>query len=156
MPLAMNINRKSVFLQDHFSHHDWNLSRPHGSGKESYFIHGNEQHYFVKVGIEVECYQAMAEIGLAPPVVFHGQLASGETVIVQSFIEGREPSRKDYREQMSDVAEVIHKLHNNPRLKEVLEPASSNLYKNAGLLALECLCQKGNVTRHKSRRQLSL
>ena len=132
---------RTLFRQ-HFSHNDWEFSLPHGSGKESYFVQGNGQRYFVKVGVHVERYLAMAEIGLTPPAILHGQLASGATVLVQSFIDGREPSRKDYRERMSDVAEVVHKLHNNPRSKEVLEAVSSNLYKDAGLLALERLRQK--------------
>ena len=128
-----------TFLQDHFSHNDWEFSLPHGWGKESYFAHGNGQGYFVKVGVEAERYLAMSETGLTPPVIHHGQLDSGVTIIVQSFIEGREPSRKDYREQMNDVAEIIRKLHNNPRIKEVVKVTPSDHYKDAGLLALDCL-----------------
>jgi len=122
-----------AFLQNHFSYTDWNFSLPHGSGKESYFVQGNEQRYFVKVGVHAERYLTMAEIGLT---------AGGETIIVQSFIEGKEPSRKDYRERMNVVAEVLHKLHNSPQLKEVLEAVSSDFYKDAGLLALGRLRQK--------------
>ena len=142
------LNRKEhqqeirTFLQNHFSHNDWNFSLPHGSGKESYFVQGNGQRYFVKVGLHTKRYLMMAEIGLTPPVIHYGQLKDGETVIVQSFIEGREPSRKDYRERMNAVAEVIHKLHNSPQLKEVLETVSSNFYKDAGLSALDRLQQK--------------
>ena len=142
------LNRKEhqlevrTFLQDHFSQDDWNFSLPHGNGKESYFVQGNGQQYFVKIDVQTERYLAMAEIGLTPPVIFHGQLEDGETVIVQSFIEGREPSRKDYHERMNDVAEVIYKLHNSPQLKEVLEVVSSDFYKDAGLLALDRIHQK--------------
>ena len=131
-----------VLLQNHFSCNDWNFSLPHGSGKESYFVQGNGQRYFVKIGVQAEYYQVMAEIGLTPPVVFHGQLESRITVIVQPFIEGRKPSRKDFRERMNDVAKTIHKLHNDPLIRKVLQAAHSEMYKDAGLLALDHILQK--------------
>lgn len=128
-----------TFLQNHFSHNNWEFSLPHGSGKESYFVQRNGKRYFVKVGVQAERYLAMAEIGLTPSVFLHGQLECGVTVIVQPFIEGTKPSRKDYRERMNDVAEMIHKMHNSLRIKEVLGATPSNFYKDAGLLALELL-----------------
>lgn len=137
-----------AFLKKHLSLYDWKFSLPHGWGKESYFVHGFKRTYFVKVGVQVERYLAMAEIGLTPPVILHGHLDSGLSVIVQSFIKGWNPSRVDYRERLVEVAELIHRMHNNPRVKEVLQAAPSNLYKDAGLRALDRLRQKWE--RHKS------
>jgi thiamine kinase-like enzyme len=131
-----------AFLRKHLSLFDRKFSYPHGWGKESYFAHGFKRTYFVKVGVQVERYLAMAEIGLTPSVILHGQLESGASVIVQSFVKGRRPSRVDYRGRMNDVAEVIRKMHNNPRVKESLSVAPSNLYIDAGLRALDRLCQK--------------
>jgi hypothetical protein len=131
-----------AFLQKHLSLYDWRFSLPHGWGKESYFAHGFKRTYFVKVGVQVGSYLAMAEIGLTPPVIVHGQLESGVSVIVQSFITGHEPSRSDYRERMIEVAELIREMHNSPRVKGVLQAAPSNLYKHAGLQALDRLRQK--------------
>lgn len=130
------------FLQKHLSIFDWKFSLPHGSGKESYVAHGFKRCYFVKVGVQVERYLMMAETGLTPPVIVHGQLDSGLSVIVQSFIEGRKPSRSDYREQLFEVAEIIRKMHNSPRIKRVLQAESSNTYKDAGTRALDRLRQK--------------
>jgi len=131
-----------AFLQKRLSSHYWKFSLPRGWGKESYFVEGNGQRYFVKVGVQSQRYLAAAEIGLTPPVILHGQLESGLTIIVQLFIEGRKPSRIDYRERLNDVAEIIRRLHNSPRNKEVLQAASSNLYQDAGLRALKCLHHK--------------
>ena len=148
------LNRKEhqlevhAFLQKHLSTSEWKFSLPRGRGKESYFTHGNGQSYFVKVGVQVERYLAMADIGLTPSVILHGQLASGETIIVQSFIEGKRPSRKDYRERMSAVAGMIRELHNSPRVMGTLSAAPSNLYQDAGLRALDRLRQKWE--RHKA------
>ena len=135
-------------MQEHLSLYEWKFSLPHGWGKESYFAQGNGQCYFVKVGVQAERYLAMAEVGLTPPVIVHGQLEGGASVIVQSFITGREPSRLDYRERQTEVTEIIRTMHNSPRVKAVLPEISSDLYKDAGLRALDRLRRKWE--RHKA------
>ena len=136
------------FLQKRLSLYEWKFTVPHGWGKESYFAHGFKRTYFVKVGVQVERYLAMAEIGLTPPVFLHGQLDSGLSVIVQSFVKGREPSRADYRERISDVAEVIRKMQDSQRVAGTLSAEDSHLYVDAGLRALDRLRQKWE--RHKA------
>ncbi|RPJ21213.1 MAG: aminoglycoside phosphotransferase family protein [Chloroflexi bacterium] len=130
------------FLQKHLSNHDWNFSLPRGTGTETYFARGNDQCYFVKVGVSVERYLEMAEISLTPPVLVSGQLESGSSIMIQSFVEGRNPSQTDYWDQLEKVAALICKMHHDPRVKETLPPASSNLHKDAGLKALNHLRQK--------------
>lgn len=136
------------FLQKHLSLYDWKFSLPHGWGKESYFAHGFKRTYFVKVGVRVERYLALAEIGLTPPIILHGRLESGSSVIIQSFVAGRKPSPSDYRERLIEVAELIRNMHNNPRIKGVLQATTSSSHKDAGMRALESLCQKWE--RHKA------
>ena len=130
------------FLQEHLSIEDWRFSLPQGSGMESYFAEGNGQSYFVKVGVQVERYVALAEIGLTPPILVSGQLENGSSVIVQPFIAGRIPSRLDYLDHLMEVAGLIRKMHHHSRVKEVLPAVSSNLYNDAGLLALNRLREK--------------
>lgn len=129
------------FLQNHFPIQHWDFSLPQGSGMETYFVQGNGQRYFVKVGVSVERYLVMAEIGLTPPILSFGQLESGSSIIVQPFITGHTPSRKDYREQLGRVAALIRTLHHYPRLQETLQSTVSNLHKDAGLRALNSLRQ---------------
>jgi thiamine kinase-like enzyme len=131
-----------AFLQKHFSISDWSFSLPRGSGMESYFAKGNGQSYFVKVGVPLERYLAMADLGLTPPVLAHGQLDKGLSIIVQPFVEGRTPSRADYRNRLVEVAGIIRKMHNDPQANEVLQVESSNLYRDAGLRVLNRLYQK--------------
>ena len=130
------------FLQRCLSIYDWSFSLPRGSGVESYFAQGNGQRYFVKVGVQVERYLAMAQISLTPPILIHGQLDHGLSVIVQPFIAGRTPSRSDYRNQLIEVAGLIRKMHNHSQTKGILQPIYSNLSKDAGLQALNRLRQK--------------
>lgn len=130
------------FLQKHLSIHDWIFSLPRGSGVETYLARGNDQDYFVKVGAPVERYLTMAEIGLTPPVLVYGQLESGSSILVQSFLTGRKPSQMDFCHQLEKVAALIHKMHHHPRVKGVLQAISSNLHKDAGLRALDHLHQK--------------
>lgn len=137
-----------VFLERKLSHHEWKFSLPHGWGRESYFAEGGRNRYFVKVGAQVERYLAMAEIGLTPPVILHGQLESGQPVIVQSFIEGRNPSRVDYRERLTDVAGIVRKMQDNPRLQGALPAATTDSYQEAGLGAFDRLRRKWE--RHKA------
>ena len=137
-----------AFLKKHLSIYDWRFSLPHGSGKESYFAHGFKRSYFVKVGVQIKRYLAMAEIGLTPPVILHGQLESGSSIIVQLFVAGHKPSRLDYRDRLVNVSELIYKMHNSPQIMEVLQTASLSTYKDAGLRALDRLRQKWE--RHKA------
>jgi thiamine kinase-like enzyme len=130
------------FLQKHFSSQDWSFSFPGGTGMESYFAQGNGKNYFVKVGAQVERYLAMAELGLTPPILVYGQLESGLFIIVQPFLEGRRPSRLDYRQQLTEVANLMGKMHRYQRVEEIVPSASSNLYKDAGLQTLNRLWQK--------------
>jgi len=131
-----------AFLQKRLSLYDWKYTVPHGRGRESYFAHGFKRTYFVKVGVQVERYLAMAEIGLTPPVIIHGQLESGTSVIVQQFIDGRNPSRADYRERLTEVAQIIRTLHSDRCIWGVLGRTSSDFYKDAGLHALARLRHK--------------
>ncbi len=130
------------FLQKELSIRDWTFSLPRGTGAETYVVRGNEQDYFVKVGAPIERYQAMAEIGLTPPILAFGQLESGRSVIVQPIITGRRPSRRDYWEHLEKVAALVCKMHEAPRVKEVLLPVSSNSHKDAGLRILTDIRQR--------------
>lgn len=129
------------YLQVHLSGYDWKFSLPPGSGRESYIARGFKRMYFVKVGVEIERYLAMAEIGLTPPVILHGQLENGLAVIVQLFIAGQKPSRLDYRHRLFEVAELMRAMHNHSRIQGVLQAASSDFHKQAGLLAWDRLRQ---------------
>jgi len=135
------------FLQKSFPDKDWIFSMPSGTGMETYFVQGSQQSYFVKVGAAVERYQVMAEIGLTPPILASGQLEGGTSIMVQPRIQGRNPSRKDLREQLEKVARLIHVMHNAARVKETLQPASSSRHKDAGLHALNSLRHRWQ--RHK-------
>ncbi len=130
-----------AFLKKHLSIYDWKFSIPPGSGRESYLAHGFKRTYFVKIGVQVERYLTMAEIGLTPPVILHGQLESGSSVIVQSYIAGRTPSRLDFRNRLMEVAQLIGKMQHHPRIKGILQAAPLTL-KGAGARTLVRLRQK--------------
>jgi len=136
-----------AFLQNHLSINDWSFSLPHGSGMESYFAQGNGKSYFVKLGVQVERYLLMAELGFTPEVLVHGKLESGSSIIVQPLILGRSPSRVDYRDRLADVAELIGKAHHEPRLQEALPAPPTGSHKEAGVRALGHLQQTRSLYR---------
>ena len=130
------------YLQRHFRIHSWIFSLPRGSGTETYFARGNGQDYFVKVGPSVERYLAMAEIGLTPPIIAHGVLENGSSILIQPFLEGRRPSPKDFCDQLEKVAAIVHKMHHDSETRSKLPSTSSNDFSNAVLRALNRLFAK--------------
>jgi thiamine kinase-like enzyme len=84
----------------------------------------------------------MAQIGLTPPVILHGQLDSGLSVIVQLFVKGREPSRRDYHNRLSEVAQLVQEMQDSLRVRGTLPVASSDLFQDAGKRALDRLRNK--------------
>lgn len=130
------------FLQKHLLAHNVRVSLPAGSGMETYFVQAGEREYFVKVGVEEQRYLGMAEMGLTPPILALGQLEHGSSIIVQPRIQGRTPARRDFQDQLENVARMIRNLHNHPRLRGVVPAASSNFHRDLGLQELNRLRQK--------------
>ena len=126
-----------AFLQHSLGGSHWDLTLPHGWGNETYFAHCAEQKYFVKLGVQVSRYQAMATLGLTPGLVVSGSLSDGTSLIVQHNISGKSPSRTDYRTGMQWVAATIHQAHHNPEIRHSLPPAASDLYRDAGFEVLK-------------------
>ena len=131
-----------AFLQKHFSNQSWEFTLPKGTGNETYFAHSNEHTFFVKLGAQVAKYQRVASIGLTPQVLAVGTLEDGTSIIVQTYIAGRNPSRKDYRNHLDQFATAIHKVHHDPELKQVLPKVSSDLYSIVGLNVLVQIQQR--------------
>jgi len=131
-----------AFLQKHFGITYWDFAIPNGSGNETYFVNGNEQRYFIKVGVQIERYQAMDALGLIPPVLLTGYLTDGVSIIVQAYIAGRTPSRKDFQTQLEQIATMISRTHHGAEVKRVLPEASSNTYRDLGLAVLTGIQQR--------------
>jgi thiamine kinase-like enzyme len=125
-----------AFLQKQLGVLHWEFTLPKGSGNETYFAHGNEQTYFVKLGVQLSRYQAMASIGLTPPVIVAGYLTDGTPMILQPHITGRRPSRKDYHTYLTQIATIIDKMHHSSEVKQTLPEASSTQYSVIGLEVL--------------------
>lgn len=131
-----------AFLQRHFLKQTWDLTLPMGSGHETYFAQCGGQTYFVKIGVQAERYQALAGMGLTPQVLAAGRLTDGETILVQAYVAGKSPSRREYRLHLIQFAAAIRQLHHNAALQKLLPQAPSDLYAAAGLAALNRLQQR--------------
>lgn len=103
---------------------------------ETYIVEGNGHRYFIKVGASIERYSAMADLGLTPPIVISGHMQDGRSVLVQPWIAGLTPSKRDFQERLEDVAAVVRKMHHQPRLRELLQAPPSSQYRDAGIQAL--------------------
>ena len=131
-----------AFLQRHISNQAWDLTLPVGSGHETYFAQCGGQTYFVKIGVQIARYQALAAMGLTPQVLAAGSLADGASLLVQAYVAGKSPSRREYRLHLAQFAAAVRQLHHNAALQKLLPQAPSNLYAAAGLAALSRLEQK--------------
>jgi thiamine kinase-like enzyme len=109
---------------------------------ETYIVEGKGQRYFIKVGASIERYTAMADLGLTPPIVIAGHMEDGTSVLVQPWMAGKTPSKRDFQERLEAVAAVVRKMHHYPRLGELLPDPPSSHYKDAGLQAFEELRQR--------------
>jgi thiamine kinase-like enzyme len=130
------------FLQSHFFGNHWEFALPNGSGNETYFAHGNEHSYFVKLGVQLARYRAMASLGLTPQVIASGNLEDGTSILIQPYIIGRKPSRKDYRIRLKQIALIINKTHHSTEIKRILPEVASDLYRAVGLESLTRIQQR--------------
>jgi hypothetical protein len=69
----------------------------------------------------------MSSIGLTPPVLASGYLEDGTSLVVQPYIKGKKPTRKDYRLYIKQIATTINRMHRSAEIKQVLPEASSDL-----------------------------
>ena len=131
-----------TFLQKHFLSNHWEFELPNGSGNETYFALGNGHAYFVKLGVHLTGSEVMASIGLTPPVLVSGYLEDGTPMLVQPYIVGRNPSRRDYRTHLEQIATIVNRTHHSHELKQVLPEISSDHYNVVGLKSLTRIQQR--------------
>lgn len=144
------LHREEViaFLRDHFTAHHWALTLPSsGRGQETYIARIDGDSYFVKLGAHPPRYQVMASLDLTPAVIVSGYLVDGTSILVQPYIQGRNPSWRDFRHFLPRVAAVVNKTHRSPLLKSLLPTALSEAYKEVGLAAVRRVQQKWELHR---------
>jgi thiamine kinase-like enzyme len=127
------------FLAGHLGGAGWELTLPRGWGNETYYARRDDQAYFVKLGVQASRYQAMAALGLTPEVILAGRLADGISILVQPYIPGREPTRRDYRAHLEQFAAVIRLAHHSPEVRRALPAAPCDSYREVGLETLDRL-----------------
>jgi thiamine kinase-like enzyme len=84
----------------------------------------------------------MASIGLTPQVLAVGTLGDGTSIIVQPYIVGSKPSRRDYHTHLEQFAIAINKAHHSPEVQQVLPKVSSDLYRVVGLESFSRIQQR--------------
>ena len=121
-------------LEREFPGRTWELSLPsQGTGNETYFGRCAERSCFIKLGVEIERYRIMDSLGLAPRVILTGCLEDGTALVVQERVEGRKPSRKDFRDHLEHFAQAVRAMHESEGLKRVLSPKRPGSYRDVGL-----------------------
>ena len=122
------------FLQKNVSTLAWDIHfPPFGTGQESYAAQNSKHTCFIKLGAEIERYQIMSELGFSPPVIATGFLENGTTILVQKYIVGRMPSRRDFQTYLEKFASIIRDTHESDRLKQILPPKATASHREVGL-----------------------
>jgi thiamine kinase-like enzyme len=130
------------FLQKQFTHHQWEFTLPHSYGNEAYIAKSPCGTFFVKLGSPVANYEAMASLGLSPRVIAAGSLSDGTSILVQPFLQGRTPNRRDFQVFQEQFAGMLGKMHHSDLLRNILPAAFSEHYGQLGLQALAHVQQR--------------
>jgi len=143
------LHQKEVesFLINQFSSDSWEFTYPGGHGNETYIARSDRKIFFVKLGSHVARYIALASIGLTPPVLTEGFLEDGTSIMVQTYIEGRTPTRRDYHTHLDDFASAIHKVHHSAEVNQTLPEVSTDEYSTIGLQVLNKIQTRWNKFR---------
>jgi thiamine kinase-like enzyme len=123
-----------TFMRDHFSHTHWEFAYPAGHGHETYLVYHQDEVFFVKLGSQIERYLAIASKGLTPPILAEGLLEDGTSIMVQKFIRGKNPTRKDFRTHLADFALTIKQVHQCAEIRKVLPKVASDQFNSIGIL----------------------
>ena len=132
------LHRQEVhaFLHEHLGGDGWELTLPHGWGQETYYARSSTQACFIKLGAQIPIYQVVAALDLTPEVFASGRLADGTSILVQPYIAGKTPSRKDYHTHLEQFAAILRAVHHSPEVRQVLPAAASDTYREIGLETL--------------------
>jgi thiamine kinase-like enzyme len=137
-----HLQEVEAFLQKRFLTHDWKLTLPYGSGNETFFATSRQKACFVKIDVQIPRYEALAMLGLTPPILATGSLDDGASILVQPLIAGRKPSRRDFQTHIEQVAKIVQRVHQSSEIQRVLPAAPFDLYSIAGSQALTSLQQR--------------
>ena len=136
------------FLQRNSGIQQWEITRPpSGRGHETYLAWSADVVYFVKLGAEAPRYRTMSSLGLTPEIILNGRLEDGVSILVQTYIQGRNPSWTDFQQYLERIARAVSKTHNSLELVDSLPKTSSALFADSGLAALEQVQRKWELYR---------
>lgn len=137
-----------AFLQSHVGRWRWQVEiAPAGRGHETYIAQGNGKSYFIKLGAYLAPYQALAGLGVTPPVITMGHLDNGVSILVQAFIQGRTPTWSDFQRNIGAIATIVRQVHHNCDLQRALPGRVSEQYQDVGLTDLALLQQRWQACR---------
>lgn len=126
-----------TFMRDHFSHKHWEFSYPAGHGHETYLVYHQDEIFFVKLGSQIERYLTIASKGITPPILAEGHLEDGTSIMVQKFIRGKNPTRKDFHSHLADFALTIKKVHQCAEIRKGLPKVMSEHFNSIGIQVLD-------------------
>lgn len=136
------------FLKEKVSNIPWEFTIPRGHGNETYIVRGGEESFFIKLDSPISRYESLASIGLAPNIIEEGILDDGTSIMVQEFIRGQTPTRRDYRTYIEDFAISINKVHHCDEIKKTLPKPKNDQFSSLGKTVLNDISKRWNKFKH--------
>jgi len=115
-------------LGRHFPEQAWRITRPRsGLQKEAYIVQSERHKLFLKFDADTPAWQRLAEIGAAPPLIGTG-VYDRRPYVIQRFMEGEHPDRRWFTQNITLLAEFIHRYQTDRPLKEILTTSPGQSY----------------------------
>ncbi len=118
-----------LYLQHHVAPGTWELHAPERglSGATCFIAHSAQHTLFVKCGADDRLIRILSDAKLTPPLVAGG--AFGQTrITIQAFVDGHHPTRQWYASHAETWADLMHRLHQLPNLRDLLLPVPDETY----------------------------
>jgi aminoglycoside phosphotransferase (APT) family kinase protein len=125
----MNI-QVSEILTSHFPKRHWVLrTATEGLAGKGYVAASDGLGLFIKLDVNVQAVQRVAELGIAPRVLASGS-HNGRPYVIQEYLHGTHPDRAWFSLRLPQLAALIQQYHSDPVLAALLSVGHSPSYKH--------------------------
>ncbi len=98
----------------------WTIEKPlDGRSSESYVAHRGDVRVFVKFDVSDHLLKRLADLGVAPPLLYGG-CHEGRSFVIQRFVAGPYPERRWFAEHLPELAAFIRTYQNDETLRALL------------------------------------
>lgn len=115
----------------------WNIKESSvGESKQAYVADNGQKRLFIKFGVRSSVLKRLSELGVTPTLVYEG-IEESRPYVIQEFVEGKNPEKSWYANNIEQLAEFIRKYHKDEMLKNILSSGPPQAYQDHIISELE-------------------